>query len=341
MSDWLSLSPTAAMPREATAVAAPPLPATLPPPSAADASPSGPKQAVIALLDGYSIETTPAQAERIDDFRDLLRPGTQVSVTFLPGHPFERTLETAILLARQGFQPVPHIAARSTPDAATLDGWLARLTAEAGVREVLVIAGGLAKPLGAFGDTMALLETGLFDRRGIERIGVAGHPEGSPDIPAPALAAALAWKRAYGERTGAALHIVTQFCFEAAPIVAWDRALGEAGSRLPIHIGIPGPATLKALINYARLCGIGNSMRVLSRRRGSITKMMSMAAPVRLVADLARYRAEDGDCGIVGAHIYPLGGIRRATQWLDAIAAGGFTMHGDGSGFSLDPDRRI
>jgi methylenetetrahydrofolate reductase (NADPH) len=41
---------------------------------------------------------------------------------------------------------VPHIAARSLQDRAQLDDLLKRMTAEANVREVLVIGGGVDKP---------------------------------------------------------------------------------------------------------------------------------------------------------------------------------------------------
>src|SRR3546814_12435059 len=52
-----------------------------------------------------------------------------------------------------------------------------------------------------FDSSMAILETGLFDKHGVETIGVAGHPEGSPDIAPAALEAALAWKNAFAERS--------------------------------------------------------------------------------------------------------------------------------------------
>ena len=54
--------------------------------------------------------------------------------------------------------------------------------------------------------SMQVMETGLLDRHGIRRIGVAGHPEGSPDIPDRAVAAAIAWKNAFAERTDADLY---------------------------------------------------------------------------------------------------------------------------------------
>ena len=47
-----------------------------------------------------------------------------------------------------------------------------------GVKQVLVI-GGRAQPIGDFHCSLQLFETGLFE--GL-KIGIAGHPEGSPDI---------------------------------------------------------------------------------------------------------------------------------------------------------------
>ena len=47
-----------------------------------------------------------------------------------------------------------------------------------GVKQALVI-GGSRDPIGKFDSSYQILETGFFD--GI-KIGIAGHPEGSPDI---------------------------------------------------------------------------------------------------------------------------------------------------------------
>ena len=201
-----------------------------------------PRQSIIDLLSGFTTETTPGAAAKIADYRAHLRPGATMFITFLPGSSFADTVAVAVRLRREGFNPVPHFAARSIPSHAFLDENLARLTGEAGVDQALLIGGALNQPIGEFSNTMQLLDTGLFDRHGIGRIGIAGHPEGSPDIPDAQVRAALAWKNAFAERTGASLYIVTQFCFEAAPVIAWDERIQSEGNRLPVYIGIPGLA---------------------------------------------------------------------------------------------------
>jgi len=296
------------------------------------------RQSIIDLLSGFTTETTPGAAAKIADYRAHLRPGATVFITFLPGSSFEDTIAVAVRLRGEGFNPVPHFAARSVPNRTFFDESLARLTGEAGVDQALLIGGAVSQPLGEFSNTMQLLETGLLDKYGIGRIGVAGHPEGSPDIPDAQIRAALAWKNAFAERTGASLYIVTQFCFEAAPVIAWDRRIQSEGNRLPVYIGIPGLASLKALIGHAKACGVGPSMRFLTRQARNVTKLLAVSTPDRLVTALAAYRAADPNCGIRGVHVYPLGGLKKSAQWTRAVVDGRFEMREDGQGFEVDYD---
>ena len=294
-----------------------------------------PEQSIVDLLTGFTAETTPATAAKTADYRAHMRPGATIFITFLPGSSFTDTIAVATRLRREGFTPVPHVAARSLPGRAFLEDGLARLTGDAGVDQVLLIGGAIDRPLGEFTDTMQLLDTGLFDKYGISRVGVAGHPEGSPDIPDARIRAALAWKNAFAERTGASLYVVTQFCFEAAPVIAWDRRIQAEGNRLPVHVGLPGLATLKALIGHARACGVGPSMRFLTRQARNVTKLLAVSAPDRLVTALATYRATDPGCGIRGVHLYPLGGLKRSARWAQAVVDGRFEMREDGEGFEV------
>ena len=297
---------------------------------------SSPKQPIVDLLWGFSTETTPAAAAKIADYRAHLRPGATVFITFLPGSSFADTIAVAVRLRREGFNPVPHFAARSLPSRTFLEENLARLIGDAGVDQVLLIGGALSQPLGEFSDTMQLLDTGLFDKYGITRIGVAGHPEGSPDITDTGIQAALAWKNAFAERTGASLHIITQFCFEAAPVIAWDKRIQAEGNRLPVYIGLPGLASLKALIGHARACGVGPSVRFLTRQARNVARLLTVSAPDRLVTALAKYRASDPRCGVRGVHVYPLGGLKKSARWAQAVVDGRFEMRADGQGFDID-----
>ena len=294
------------------------------------------KQQIIDFLSGFTAETTPGSAAKVPDFREHLRPGTVVYITFLPGTDFADTIAVARRLKDEGFRPVPHFAARSIPNRGFLEENLKVLVEEVGIDQVLCIAGAVEKPVGDFTDSTQLLDTGLFDKFGIKKIGLAGHPEGSPDMPDEAILSALKWKNSFAEKTDAEMYLVTQFCFEAEPIIAWDRMLQSEGNKLPIYIGIPGLATLKSLLAHAKACGIGNSMKVLTKQARNITKLLVVQAPDKQVIDLAAYQANDPDCGIAGVHMYPLGGLRRSALWSYAVVDGHFTMNGKSNGFKVD-----
>jgi methylenetetrahydrofolate reductase (NADPH) len=60
--------------------------------------------------------------------------------------------------------------------------------------------------------------------------------------------------------------IATQFLFNAEPVAAWARDLRAEGIDLPIHVGVPGPATIKTLVKYAAMCGVGNSARFIRKQ---------------------------------------------------------------------------
>ena len=300
------------------------------PSSAADSRST--EQRVIDFVTGFTIETTPGAWEELADYREMLRPGTTVAVTFLPGSDFADTVKTAKRLKDEGFNPAPHFAARSIPSEQAFADYLTRLQGEVGIHEVVCLAGAVDTPLDS---SMALLETGLFEKHGIEKIGVAGHPEGSPDIPDEAVKQALKWKNDLAERSDAEFYVATQFVFESKPIIAWDKAIQAEGNRLPVHIGVPGLATLKTLITHAKHCGIGPSMNFLLKQARNVTKLMVVNAPDRLVLALANYKAEDPDCGIVKMHLYPLGGMRRSAAWAYAVQDGEFALKKDGKGFEL------
>ncbi|NAZ35286.1 methylenetetrahydrofolate reductase [Rubellimicrobium sp. CFH 75288] len=283
-------------------------------------APAGSAEAVARLLSGFSIEVMPRTAEKVEDFRAILPPGTRIYIAHIDGTPFEDMLATARRIAGEGFPVMPHFPARSIPDRATLAEWVARYRGEAGVTQGLILAGGRAEPAGAFDSSMALLETGLFE--GFTDLHVAGHPEGNRDIDPDGsdrgVTEALRWKAAFAERTDARVAITTQFAFEADPVIAWAERLRAEGIGLPVHLGIAGPAKLQTLIKYAVACGVGPSLRVLQKRAMDVTKLVLPYEPDELVAALAAHKAAHPDFAVERIHIFPLGGIKAAADWARA-----------------------
>ena len=282
----------------------------------------------------WSIEVTPPGAAKIESFSDILAEGTTVNVTFLPGTDPVDTVNVSKRLRDDGMNPVPHIAARSITSKAQLADLVADMTSRAKVDEVLVIGGGVTNPVGDFTSSMEILETGVLQSAGIRKIGVSGHPEGSPDITDPQLAEALAWKNDFAKREGLDLYIETQFCFDAAAVVAWENMIREAGNVLPIRIGIPGPATIKTLFRFAQISGIGPSMRFIAKQARNVTKLLTVQSPHLLIAGLAEAMANDENTKLHHFHYYPFGGVAKTAVWASEVAAGNIDLLPKG-GFSV------
>jgi len=269
------------------------------------------------FLKGYSIEVMPRTAEKVESFRDILPTGTRVYIAHIDGTPIEDMLATAKRIGEEGFDVMPHFPARIIKDKATLLDWVARYK-DVGVEQGLLLAGGVAQPVGDFSTSMQLLESGAFT--GFKRLHVAGHPEGNKDIDPDGsdrmVMEAARWKSAFSERTDARMAMATQFCFEAQPVIDWVNRLQAEGIKLPVHIGIAGPAKLQTLIKFAIACGVGPSLRVLQKRAMDVTKLLLPYEPTEILEGLAAHKAANPGFGIEQVHFFPLGGIKTNAQWV-------------------------
>jgi methylenetetrahydrofolate reductase (NADPH) len=282
------------------------------------------RRAILALLAGASLELSSRDPAEIDACAGLLEPGTPVYISLPPGQTYHGTVALAARLAHAGFRPVPHVAARRIAGREALDDYLARAAGEAGVDSALLIAGDSDRAGDAFDSSLALLETGLFQRHGIAHIGVAGYPEGHPRIAASVLETALAAKKAFARRAGLELAVVTQFCFEAEPILSWTARM--KGHGLPVRVGLAGPASLPRLLRFAVRCGVGNSVRALKGRPQAITRLLVEAGPEGVVRNLARHASPP----ITGVHFFCFGGLMRTARWLCAVREGRFELTENG-----------
>ena len=263
-----------------------------------------------------SIEVAPKQAIESEALPGLFPSGTSVYITDIGTDTIADHVAAARRVRDLGYEPVPHFASRRLTARDQLEERVARLSAEAGVRDVLVIGGGLPREAGDFASTMHVLETGVFDRNAIRRIGVAGHPEGSPDFGEEAAIQALRLKQAFAERTGADLRIVTQFGFAPDTFIEWAKSLKSNGIDLPVHLGVAGPATLKTLLRFAALCGVGNSIAFLKHHALKVTALAGTQSPETVVEPIEAFWRANPDGPIAQIHAFPFGGIAKTSDWL-------------------------
>jgi methylenetetrahydrofolate reductase (NADPH) len=272
------------------------------------------------FISGYSIEVIPRSAAKIESFADILPKNTRVYIAHIETEDIAAMVATAKRLNDEGFTVMPHIPARIIKNQAMLNDWISMYQNEAGVDEALLLAGGSKKPAGDFDSSIQLIESGLFDKAGFKRLHIAGHPEGSMDIDPSGgtknVSEALSWKQEFSKRTDASMAIATQFCFDAEVVKKWTDDIKEKGIDIPIHIGIAGPAKLQTLLKFSIECGIGASMKVLTKRAKDLTKLLLPYRPTQILNELAEYKSIDPKLNIEQVHFFPIGGIKQTVDWL-------------------------
>ncbi|MGN5381037.1 methylenetetrahydrofolate reductase [Streptomyces lasalocidi] len=279
-----------------------------------------------ALLEDFSLEMTGKDVSRLEEARDSIPPGTRINITFLAGEDLGMRRAAARAVKRLGFVPVPHISARRLPSRDALDAFLSALAEDGTAENVFVVGGDPARPEGPYEDSLAVLRTGLLQHHGVRHVGISGYPEGHPAIADGTLWSALTDKAAAigAQRFGG--DVITQFGFDADPVLTWLEATRARGVRLPVRIGVPGPAGVRQLLGYATRFGVATSASVARKYGFSLTNLMGTTGPDRFLHTLAR-RYDPERHGTVKVHFYTFGGLRRTAEWIADFRHGEDTNH--------------
>ena len=223
---------------------------------------------------------------------DTLPALKDVYVTMLPGGDYKETSTQAANLVKKGFNPIPHFPARSIENDEQLKDFVNRCKNE-GVKQALVI-GGSRDPIGKFDSSIQLLETGYFENM---KIGIAGHPEGSPDISDSKLEEAMKDKKPYAD------YIVTQWLLDPELIVDFI-----SKQTVPVHVGITGPLKITSLIKFANIVGAKNSINFLKSNFSKALDLLKPKDPNDLIGKVKSHTDF--------FHIYTFGGLKETNKWL-------------------------
>ena len=215
-----------------------------------------------------------------------------VYITLLPGEDFRQVADKAKELTNLSFNPVPHFPARSIKNLNVLKDYIKRCK-DCGVKQALVI-GGSAQPVGDFHCSLQLLETGLFEGF---RIGIAGHPDGSPDISDSDLEKAMEDKKPYAD------YIVTQWLMEPEPIIKF-----VSKQTIPVHVGITGPMKISSLLKFANTVGAKNSINFIKSNLGKTFDLLRPKDPNDLIEEVNSVTSN--------FHIYTFGSLKETNKWL-------------------------
>jgi methylenetetrahydrofolate reductase (NADPH) len=272
---------------------------------------TGPTDGVQRLLAEPRFELMP-----FDSFGEQmthLPDGAEIAITTSPTLGLEATVEWTEKAAAEGYEIVPHVAARYVRDRDHLDEVMGRV-ADAGVTDVFIPGGDREEPEGEFDSAYQLLVA--MDDLGydFEEVGITGYPEGHAFLDDETLAEAMAKKEPH------ATYIVTQLCYDPDAVVEWIEEIRGRGVELPVEVGIPGVMKYQRLLGISQKVGVGDSIDFLRKTSGILGFVKQLVGsrgkytPGKLVDGLAPY-ADDPEYGIRGLHIYTFNQVPDTESW--------------------------
>ncbi len=267
------------------------------------------------LVSNLHYEIVPMKS--IEAAIEALPPGAHVSVTCSPAKGIAATQEYTVRLLEQGFAAIPHFAARlveGPEHAAELAAW----TREHGLSDVFIIAGDAPVPAGPYEGALPFIADFLAAGPGVERIGIAGYPDGHALIDEAVITEQIHAKQALLAEHGVSGWVSTQMCFDEPKIQSWLEAQRAAGITLPVRLGVPGVVDRARLMTMGTRLGIGASMRFLAKNRSTVMQLMSPGGydPTDMVVAFA----DQADrLGIEALHSFTFNAVEDTRKWQEAI----------------------
>ncbi len=220
----------------------------------------------------------------------------------------DRTVELAESLTAQGYDVVPHLAARMVSGRSELTELVERLTA-AGVTNVFV-PGGDAQTVGDYPDALSMLEDLTAMGSPFKDVGVPGYPESHPTINDDLTIQSMWDKRKH------ATYVVSNLTFDPGVIKDWVHRMRLRGINLPLLLGLPGPVDRTKLLGMATKIGVGDSTRFLSKQKGLMTRLV---APGGFTGEsfLTKCAPSVGEpeAKVDGLHVYTFNQIAETEAW--------------------------
>lgn len=245
----------------------------------------------------------------IEDKLDSLPSDMYLAVTCSPTKGVDETLELSEKLIERGFKVTPHIASKCVSGEKHLEAIIKKLD-ELGIESIFVPGGDRPEPMGDFNNALDLLKALKKLGHNLNKIGMAAHPEGHPDVSDEILMEALEEKKDLAD------FIVTQMCFDAVILNDWMNQIHKKGIELPVWVGLPGVIERGRLLKTSLRIGVGDSLRFLRKKSQVATELMksSIYNPDDLVRDITE-QIDINDSKLAGYHIYCFNQIETTEKW--------------------------
>ena len=279
------------------------------------------KEKIISLIDGFTIELNPKVRHKINSIP--LEKKNNVYITYLTDASENDILETIEFVSKNNLTPITHLPARTMKNLDHVRQFLSQVRERTDSKKILVIGGG-GNQLGQITSSLEILNSGLLEENDFNEIGIAGHPEGSPDISQETIDNFLNDKFELTKTKGLNLELVTQFFFDAAPFINWCEELTKKKITIPVRVGFPGPASFKTLLNFGLMSGVGNSINFLKKNSSKVSDLLTKTSNDEMLISLAEYANKNSP--LKSFHCFPFGGFEKTCLWLNELQNGEFTI---------------
>ena len=282
------------------------------------------KDNIISLIQGFTIELNPKVRFKLNSIP--LDSKNHIYITYLPDASENDILETVEFVSNQKLIPIVHLPARTMIDLDHVRDFLKEVRKRTDSSKILVIGGG-GNQKGNIKSSLDILESGLLNDFGFHHIGIAGHPEGSPDINQETINQFLNKKFELSKVKNLDFELVTQFFFNAEPFINWCEKLKAENIDLPVRVGFPGPASFKTLLNFGLMSGVGNSLNFLKKNSSKVSDLLTKTSNDEMLLDLSKYASSNTP--LKSFHCFPFGGFEKTCMWLNEVQSGSFSLEND------------
>lgn len=279
------------------------------------------KDNIVSLIQGFTIELNPKVRFKLNSIP--LDPKNHIYITYLPDASENDILETVEFVSKQNLIPIVHLPARTMKDLDHVKDFLKEVRKRTDSSKILVIGGG-GDQKGKVTSSLDILDSGLLAEFGFHHIGIAGHPEGSPDISQDTINEYLNKKFELTKTNNLDLELVTQFFFNAQPFIDWCEKLKAENINLPVRVGFPGPASFKTLLNFGLMSGVGNSLNFLKKNSAKVSDLLTKTSNDEMLLELSNYGSNLSP--LKSFHCFPFGGFEKTCIWLNEVQSGSFTL---------------
>ncbi len=274
--------------------------------------------AISTFISNWSIEVVPTENFSCAQLSGEAPVGTSVYVTSIPGQGTGNLLRTSKTLKQAGFDPVPHITARSIRSVDHLRSLLSSLE-ELDIQKILLLGGDTPDVAGPFASSLEVLESGILEGYSLKQIGFATYPERHKYISSEVLERQLSSKIKVASELGFQSSLVTQLCFDATATVRHIERLRARGIQIPVHVGVAGPTSWTTMLKFAAICGVAASAYSLKSNASRVRQLASGFDSTDQIADFAVFSFSNSMAGKMAPHFFTFGGTKKTIAWINAL----------------------